>query len=134
MKKWLLFSLINIIALTAFAQADSTLKDYTGRYVFPEGNVVPDVTVVLEGNGLTMSSSAGTSALEKTGVDSFTVVEFSGTAVFKRDASNKVNAVHIEAAGYVMDGTKEEGKGFAWIIRRQPYALLTPAEFSASAK
>ena len=120
MKKLLLLSLINLAVLSVFAQADTTLKEYTGRYVFPDGNVVPDVTVVLDGNALSMTSSAGTSALEKVGVDSFSVVEFSGTAVFKRDGANKISGVHIEAAGYIMDGTKEEGKGMAWIIRRQP--------------
>jgi hypothetical protein len=102
--------MISLSALAAMAQADTTLKEFTGRYVFPDGNVVPDVTVALDGNSLSMSSSAGTSSLEKLGVDSFSIVEFSGTAVFKRNGSNKVTGVHIEAAGYVMDGTKEENQ------------------------
>ena len=119
MKKFIL----SIVLVSAFqflhAQADSSFKEYTGRYVFAEGSVVSDVTVGIEGNSLVMNSSAGNSELTKLGVDSFAVVAFSGTAVFVRDEQKRVKGVHIEAAGYVLDGKKEGTSSLAFrVIRR----------------
>jgi len=93
---------------------DTTLQEYTGKYVFPDGSVVPDVEVILESGALTMTSSAGSSSLVKLGVDSFQIVEFSGTAVFKRGDDKKVNGIHIEAMGYILDGSKVPG---GWVFR-----------------
>lgn len=115
MKKIILILLLGLFVNSVKAQSDSTLKEYTGLYVFPEGGVIPDVTVVLEGSELSMISSAGTSLLTKMGVDSFTVVEFSGIAIFKRSEEKGINAVHIEAAGYIMDGVKQEVKAIAML-------------------
>jgi hypothetical protein len=121
MKK-LFLSLILVAGFyTANAQADS-LQEYTGTYIFPDGNVVPSVDVTLAGGALSMSSAAGTSALVQLGVDSFSVVEFSGTAVFRRGDDKKVNGVHIEAAGYVMDGKKQQNG--LWIFTT--YATYYP--------
>lgn len=121
MKKTLLFTVVlAFIAIAGNAQTDSTLKEYTGRYVFPEGSVVTDVTVMLDGTQLSMSSSAGTSQLTKLGVDSFTIVEFQGTAVFKRNEAKSIKSVHIEAAGYVLDGTRDEAQGWAFRSYRKP--------------
>lgn len=113
MKKIIFSLIICAVATSLYAQSDSTLKEYTGRYVFPAGGVVPDVTVSLDGDQLTMSSTAGTSALTKLGIDTFTIVEFSGLAVFKRGETKTINGVYIEAAGYIMDGTKETPTGIA---------------------
>lgn len=110
-----------IFAIAAFvfycsanAQSDS-LQQYTGSYVFPDGSVVPNVDVAVVDDALSMSSPAGASPLVKLGVDSFQVVQFSGTAVFKRGEDKQVNAVHIEAMGYVLDGVKQ--KSGIWIFR-----------------
>lgn len=107
-----------LFTITAFfsvnAQTDS-LHQYTGKYVFPDGSVVPSVDVDLTDGNLSMSSAAGTSALNKLGIDSFEIVEFSGVAVFKRGEDKAVNAVHIEAAGYVLDGQKQSNG--IWIFR-----------------
>jgi len=91
------------------AQADpkSPLSDFVGRYVFPEGSVVPDVTVASSGDALTMTSAAGSSVLTDAGRDTFTIVEFSGLAIFKRGEDKIVNGGHIEAQGYVLDGQKQ---------------------------
>lgn len=89
------------------AQTDS-LHEYTGSYVFPSGNVIPSVEVILADGSLSMTSTAGTSNLTKLGIDSFEIVEFSGTALFKRNDEKKIIGVHIEAMGYVMDGQKQE--------------------------
>ncbi|NOT49671.1 MAG: hypothetical protein HOP10_00165 [Chitinophagaceae bacterium] len=107
MKKLILSFVLITGFYTVNAQTDS-LQEYAGTYVFPDGNVVPSVDVTLGGGALSMSSAAGTSALVQLGVDSFSVVEFSGSAVFRRGDDKKVNGVHIEAAGYVMDGKKQQ--------------------------
>lgn len=126
--KQILFSLVLFTScgiLQAQSPADSTMAEYTGRYVFPEGNVVPDVTVSLDNDQLSMTSTAGSSSLSRLGVDSFSIVEFSGLAVFKRNELKKINRVYIEAAGYTMEGTREEGTGWSFIIRRRPEAVLS---------
>lgn len=118
MKKIILSILASILIISVNAQSGPEpklpLSDFVGRYVFPEGSVVPDVTVELSGEALTMSSVAGTSALTELGRDSFTIIEFSGVAIFKRGDDKKVNAVHIEAGGYVLDGQKKSSGGWAF--------------------
>jgi len=101
------------------------LEDFVGKYVFPDGSVVPDVTVTLDGSALTMSSTAGTSALTELGRDSFSIVEFSGTAVFKRGDDKKINGVHIEAMGYVLDGQKQNNGAwsFKYYIKPEQYII-----------
>jgi hypothetical protein len=75
-----------------------------------------------------MASTAGTSALAELGRDSFSIVEFSGTAVFKRGDDKKVNGVHIEAMGYVLDGQKQNNG--AWSFRY----YIKPDQFSIGRK
>ena len=118
MKKIIVSILASLFIIAINAQTDPApkppLEDFVGKYVFPDGSVVPDVTVTLDGGSLTMASSAGTSPLTELGRDSFTIVEFSGTAVFKRGDDKKVNGVHIEAMGYVLDGQKQNNG--AWVF------------------
>jgi len=104
MKKLFIFFLI--VSVTT-VNAQDTLQQYAGKYVFPEGAPVPEVEVISASGGLTMTSVAGNSSLVQLGSDSFQIVEFSGTAVFKRSEDKKVNAVHIEAMGYVLEGQKQ---------------------------
>ena len=132
MKKIALSILASLFIIGVNAQADPApkppLEDFVGKYVFPEGSVVPEVDVALSGSALTMASSAGTSALVELGVDSFQIVEFSGIAVFKRGADKKVNAVHIEAMGYVLDGQKKSGSAswvFTYYLRPNKELLLS---------
>ena len=124
MRKFILFILTSIFITTANAQSDPApkppLSDYVGRYVFPEGSVVPDVTVALNGEALSMTSAAGSSALTESGRDSFTIVEFSGVAYFKRGEDKKVNAVHIEAQGYVLDGQKQSNGAWSFTYYLRP--------------
>lgn len=111
MKKWFLFFCASI-CFVAFAQAqtptDSTLQQYVGKYKFPDGSVVAEVTVALDNGALTMSSSAGVSPLEKQGEDLYTITQFQGTAKFNRDTNKKVIGVSINAMGYVLEGVKSE--------------------------
>ena len=132
MKKIALSMLASLFIMAMSAQTDPAPKppkeDYVGKYVFPDGSVVPDVTVALSGEALTMTSTAGTSSLTELGRDSFSIVEFSGVAVFKRGDDKKVNAVHIEAAGYVLDGQKQSGGLWSFIYYRKPYRELLLAK------
>lgn len=124
MKKLMILCLL--LGAVSFVQAqtkDSTLQDFVGKYKFPDGSIVPEVTVTMEGEGLMMGSSAGNSSLNKIGEDLFSIVAFEGTAQFKRDANKKVVGVNINAGGYVLEGTKSEGIAFdhasAILIKRQ---------------
>jgi hypothetical protein len=101
--------LIFCFSVASFAQTD-TLQQYAGKYKFPEGSVVTEVEVVYADGALTMNSSAGSSALRFEKDDQFTIVSFEGTAVFTRNAQKKITGVHVEAMGYIMDGTREEVK------------------------
>ena len=122
MKKFILFILAPILFISADAQSDPKppLSDFVGRYVFPEGSVVPDVTVALSGEALTMASAQGSSNLTELGRDTFTIVEFSGIAVFKRGEDKKVNGVHIEAQGYVLDGQKQSSGAWSFTYYLRP--------------
>lgn len=117
MKKIAFLVLSCLFTIAVNAQSDPApkppLEDFVGKYVFPEGSVVPDVDVILSGSALTMTSTAGSSVLSELGRDSFQIVEFSGIAVFKRGEDKKVNGVHIEAQGYILDGQK---KGGTWVF------------------
>jgi hypothetical protein len=124
MKKIVLSFVASLFIIAVNAQTEPAPKpapeDYVGKYVFPEGSVVPDVDVTLSGSALTMTSAAGASALVELGVDSFQIVEFSGIAFFKRGEDKKVNAVHIEAGGYVLDGQKKSGGGWTFTYYTRP--------------
>ena len=117
MKKGLLFCCLFVCLVTvsqaqqnpAPAPKDSTLQQYVGKYKFPDGSVVAEVTVAVEDGALTMTSSAGTSALEKKSDDVYVIVQFQGTAKFNRNADRKITGVSIEAMGYQLEGTKSEG-------------------------
>ena len=111
MKKLFLFFFATI-CFVAIAQAqtptDSTLQEYVGKYKFPDGSVVAEVTVALDNGALTMSSSAGVSPLEKQSEDLYTITQFQGTAKFNRDSNKKIIGVSINAMGYVLEGVKSE--------------------------
>ena len=114
MKKFFFFVFAVVSFSAVNAQTDS-LQQYIGKYAFPDGSVVPSVDVALSDGTLSMSSAAGSSALTQLGVDSFEIVQFTGIAVFKRGEDKTINGVHIEAAGYIMDGQKQPNG--IWIFK-----------------
>jgi len=123
MKKLLLCSFL-LIGTISFVQAQlpaDSLKQFVGTYKFPEGTVVPQVVVALEGGGLTITSSAGVSELKHVVSDTFIVVSFEGVAVFKRDASRKIIGITIDARGYLLEGTKTDVSAF--VQRRRLVAV-----------
>ncbi|MEN9599489.1 MAG: hypothetical protein RL596_1808 [Bacteroidota bacterium] len=110
MKRILLLSFLLLgIACTVAAQTDTTLKQYTGKFKFPDGSVVTEVSVTFDNGALTMTSAVGSSSLEKQGEDVFVITQFQGTATFKRNDAKKIIGISINAGGYALEGTKEEG-------------------------
>jgi Domain of unknown function (DUF3471) len=106
MKKILLMSFILVgVMATANAQT-SPLKDYLGKYVFPEGSPVAEVTVTAEDTVLTASSAMGAFALEKKGVDTFYLAAFDAPVIFKRGADNSVESVTIVVQGMELTARK----------------------------
>lgn len=124
MRKFVITVLSLIAFNAAFATVDSTLKEFTGKYVFPDGSVISEVSVTLDGDALSITAPMGTSALERKEGDAFTIVQYNGTALFTRDANKKVTGVTIDAMGYHLEGTKS-GNGFTFIVYRKPQFFAT---------
>lgn len=108
MKKALLMVLA-VVLTTAWvnAQQDSTFKEYTGRYVFPAGSPAPDATVSLEGSTLYISSAIGSATLSRVEADVFSIVEYNGTATFKRDPEGRITGIRVVVADMDLSGTKD---------------------------
>jgi hypothetical protein len=106
MKKFfLLASLIMGLMVTVNAQS-STLKDYLGKYAFPEGSPVDVVTLTLEDTVLVSNTSMGSTPLERKGLDTFYLAAYDASVIFKRDASNAVVSVTIAVQGMELIGKK----------------------------
>lgn len=103
------FSLLIGLAMFTVAQAQTqdTLQQYTGKYKFPAGGPVAEVEVVLQDGVLTMNSTAGSTPMTLVKNDEFTLTAINGVAIFNRNPERKIIGVHIEAMGYVLEGTKE---------------------------
>lgn len=107
MQKMISLFIVAVFVVMGTKAQDTTHKDIVGKYKFPAGSVVEEVTVALDNGALSMSSAVGASPLEVIKGDSFNLVNFNGIAVFKRNEAKKVIAVHIDAGGYILDGTKD---------------------------
>lgn len=94
--------------LAANAQTDS-LQQYTGKYKFPDGSPVTEITMTVE-NGLLMAGSAmGSTEFKQTSTaDVFEIVAYGGTATFKRK-EGKVSGLQIQVGEVDMEGEKTEG-------------------------
>lgn len=110
MKKLLLF-LLAVSGITAIhaqqSPAADSLQEYTGKYKFPEGSVVTEVTVSIENGGLFAVSVMGSSELKRIEKDLFEVVAYAGRAIFKRNEESKLTGVRIEVEDLILEGTKE---------------------------
>ena len=110
MKKVILFLVFVIgFAAVSFAQQDTALAQYVGKYKFPDGSVIANVTVILDNGALVAGTSYGNSALVKESDDVYVIVAFQGKALFKRDGNKKIIGVAITAMGYQLEGTKDNG-------------------------
>lgn len=109
MRKSLLLALAIILTTLAVnAQQDTTLAKYTGKYVFPAGAPVPDAVVSVAGNNMSVASAMGTATLVRIEGDLFSLVEYNGTAQFKKNEAGKVVSVVIVVGDTEIVGTKEE--------------------------
>lgn len=116
-KAFLSFLFVMGFAAISFAQQDTALVQFVGKYKFPDGSVIAEVTVILDNGALAMGSSYGNSALEKENEDLYAIVAFQGKALFKRDANKKIIGVSINAMGYQLEGTKEQSISSAFLKR-----------------
>ena len=120
MKKIVLSLVIIFAFLAGNAQTDSTLQQYTGKYKFPDGSPVTEITITVENDILMAASAMGSSEFRKTSTaDVFEVVAFSGTATFKR-TEGKVTGVQILVGDVNMEGTKTEGIAVARFSQKIP--------------
>lgn len=108
MKKSLLLVLAIILTTVAVnAQQDTTLAQYAGKYIFQAGAPVPDATVNVAGTAMSVTSAMGTATLVKIEGDLFSLVEYNGTAEFKKNEAGKVISVTIRVGDTEIFGTKE---------------------------
>ena len=77
----------------------SPLSAYLGKYVFPEGSPVTEVTITAEDTVLTINSAMGSTPLEKKGVDTFYLAAYDAPIIFKRGAGNAVETLTIIVQG-----------------------------------
>jgi hypothetical protein len=119
------FITLSILAFS-FANAQNpspadSLKEYTGKYKFPEGNPVTEITIAIENGTLMASSAMGGSELKRREGDIFDIVAYGGTATFKRNADSKVNKLQVQVNDLDMEGEKTEGiymNAFLWRLRK----------------
>ena len=102
------------MAAFAFVNAQTpspvdSLKEYTGKYKFPEGNPVTEITVVVENGVLTATSAIGSSELKRSQGDVFELVAYSGIATFKRNGDGKLVKLRIQVNELDMEGDKTDG-------------------------
>ena len=112
-------------SFSASAQ-DSTLKEYVGKYSFPEGSPVSSAEVVLNGSELSVNSTAGASLLEKRGKDTFYLQAFDGLLFFLRNTEGKVSGMKVDVQGNVFEGIKDA----VAIRNRNPYFLDNRRSFA----
>lgn len=98
--------LMLFLSVAATAQ-DSTLKEYVGKYSFPEGSPVTAAEVMLNGSELSVTSSAGASILEKRGKDTFYLQAFDGLVFFLRNTEGKISGLKVDVQGNVFEGKKD---------------------------
>ena len=108
MKKILLMASIMMGVLFSVQAQNTSLKDYFGKYTFPEGSPVTEISITAEDSLLTINSAMGSTALDKKGVDTFYLAAYDAPVVFKRDANNAVVSIIITVQGMELVGKKEE--------------------------
>ena len=124
MKKILFFAITLFAISFTNAQTPSpadSLKEYTGKYKFPEGNPVTEINITIENGILTANSAIGGSELKRREGDVFDVLAYSGTATFKRNAESKIVKLQVQVNDLDMEGEKTEGislSGIFWRYRK----------------
>ncbi len=106
MKKIFLMAVILMGVMATVNAQTSPLKDYLGKYVFPEGSPVAEVTLTAEDTVLTLNSAMGSVAIEKKGVDTFYLAAYDAPIIFKRDANHAVITLTIVVQGMELTAQK----------------------------
>lgn len=128
MKTLLLFIIafcsLNFLNAQAPSPTDS-LKEYAGKYKFPDGSPFPEVTVVFENGVLSASSVAGTAELRRREKDTFDILSYGGVATFIRNDEKKIVKLHVQINDLDVEGEKTEGLqlGFSSFNRREFFAI-----------
>jgi Domain of unknown function (DUF3471) len=107
------FSFIN----AQTSPADS-LKEYTGKYKFPDGTPFPEVTITLENGTLTAASVAGSAELKRREGDVFDIVSYGGTATFKRNDEKKIKKLQVQVNDLDVEGEKTEEGSLSTVLWR----------------
>ncbi len=107
MKKVTFFILVFVVS-SVYLYAADPLKEYTGKYKLAAGSAVTEVNVVFGNGVLSLTSSMGSTAIEKTTSDTFSIPNYNGTAVFTRNEQKKINGIKIDVMGISLEGVKEE--------------------------
>ncbi len=115
--------LLIIIAVCCFSLLDAqspspadSLKEYAGKYKFPDGSPFPEVTVVFENGTLSASSVAGTAELKRREKDTFDILSYGGVATFIRNDEKKIVKLHVQINDLDVEGEKTEGLGLSFIM------------------
>lgn len=107
MKKFFLVASLMMGLMATVNAQSSALKDYVGKYAFPEGSPVDVVTLTIDDTVLVSNTSMGSTPLERKGVDTFYLAAYDASVIFKRDASNAVVSVTIAVQGMELIGKKQ---------------------------
>lgn len=120
MRAILFLSFICLATANLNAQ-DSTLNEYVGTYVFPEGSFVPSVEISLRDTVLNINSEKGSSDLVKRARDTFSLSSYDGTAYFRRDNQGKISGIKVEVEDILVEGNKQAESSSA--TQKSPAAL-----------
>lgn len=119
MKKTIAIALLSFCFCHTYAQ-DSTLKEYVGKYTFPEGSAITSAEILLNGNSLNVNSPHGSSELVKKAKDTFAITAFDGMAYFLRNTEGKISGIKVDVADILLEGTKDVT---LW-LNRNTYMIL----------
>ena len=109
-KTFTLLAFVTGITLWAQAAEDQSVLQYTGRYKFSDAADMPVAEVTYTDKGLQLTSPMGVATLQLIDGDTFSIVEFHGTAQFVRNSDRKVKKVVIKMLAFEIEGAKEPSK------------------------
>jgi hypothetical protein len=106
-KVWILTVLSVSFFTAALAQTDTTLKEFTGNFTFPQGSIINSINIVYGDSSLTYTSDRENGLLIKEKADTFFTPAHSGTAFFIRDGQKRITGIIIDVMGYHLVGIKD---------------------------
>lgn len=96
MRKVFLVMVLLMPLIQLVAQERINLKEYTGRYIFPEGSLTDDAVItVINDTTLNISASIGESELKYINPETFTLPQYGGTIVFMRDEADDIRGFKV---------------------------------------